>query len=157
MTPVRSGLWWLEPSVEPARLPEFLSWPQPSYVSLQSALWVHGLIEQIPSITYAVSLGRSQVVKTHLGVVSLHHLAPELFGGFETTPRGVRMALPEKALFDLAYLSGGRSRLFAALPELTLPRGFSRPVLRSWVEKIPAARKRTMTRSRLERWLASAR
>lgn len=157
VTPVRSGLWWLEPSVEPARLPEFLSWPQPSYVSLQSALWVHGLIEQIPSITYAVSLGRSQVVKTHLGVVSLHHLAPELFGGFETTPRGVRMALPEKALFDLAYLSGGRSRLFAALPELTLPRGFSRPVLRSWVEKIPAARKRTMTRSRLERWLASAR
>lgn len=154
---VRSGLWWLEGSVEPLRLPELLSWPQPSYVSLQSALWTHGLIEQIPSVTYAVSLGRSQVVKTRVGVVSLHHLAPELFGGFETTQQGVRMATPEKALFDLAYLSGGRSRRFAALPELALPRHFRRRDLQRWVERIAAPRKRTMTRTRLDAWLAGAR
>lgn len=153
VTPVRSGLWWLDPSVEPLRLPELLSWPQPSYVSLQSALWTHGLIEQIPSVTYAVSLGRSQLVKTRLGVVSLHHVAPELFGGFDTTARGVRIASPEKALFDLAYLSGGRSRRFAALPELSLPRGFRRSALTGWVERIAATRKRTMTRARLEGWL----
>jgi predicted transcriptional regulator of viral defense system len=156
VTRVRSGLWWLEANAEPARLPEFLSWPQPSYVSLQSALWAHGLIEQIPSITYAASLGRSQVVTTRLGVISLHHLAPELFGGFETTSRGIRMAVPEKALFDLAYLSGGRSRLFAALPELSIPSPFRRRDLNRWVEKIAAPRKRTMTEARLKAWLAHA-
>lgn len=155
VTPVRSGLWWLEPSIEPMRLPEFLTWPRPSYVSLQSALWAHGLIEQIPEVTYAVSLGRSQVVTTRVGVVSLHHLAPELFGGFETSPHGVRMASAEKALFDFAYLSGGRSRQFAALPELSLPRNFRRRALTLRVERIAAHRKRTMTRALLKQWLRS--
>jgi predicted transcriptional regulator of viral defense system len=156
VTPVRSGLWWLDASAEPQRLPEYLSWPQPSYVSLQSALRAHGLIEQIPSVTYAVTLGRSQSVKTRFGVVSLHHLAPELFGGFETTAQGVRMATPDKALFDLAYLSGGRSRRFAALPELTLPRGFRRAELNRWTSRIASARRRAMVRARLDAFMQRA-
>ena len=40
-----------------------------------------------------------------------------LYGGFEETAAGVKLASVEKALFDLAYLSGGRSRLFTSLPE----------------------------------------
>ena len=71
-----------------------------------------------------------------------------------TLPNEVKVASPEKALFDLAYLSGGRSRRFAALPELELPQRFSRKELERWLEKITAARSRTMTRQRLETWLS---
>ncbi len=112
------------------------------------------MIEQIPQLTYAVSLARSQRIKTTAGVVSIHHVSPELFGGFSTMPNGVKVATPEKALFDLAYLSGGRSRRFAALPELELPSRFRRKALDHWLTRISATRPRTMASRRLEEWLS---
>lgn len=150
---VRSGTWWVGAGLDPLRLPEFLTAPMPSYVSLLSALSIHGLIEQLPQVTYAVTLARSQRITTSVGVVSLHHLAPELFGGFVTLESGVKVATPEKALFDLAYLSGGRSRKFTALPELELPTRFRRRELTRWLDRIASARARTMTTQRLDRWL----
>lgn len=114
---VRHGTWWVAPPVDPYRLPEYLTAPFDAYLSLQSALHVHGLIEQIPAVYYVVSLARTQRIPTTAGVYSVHHLAPELFGGFEQTPSGVKLATPEKALFDVAWLAGGRSRLFAGLPD----------------------------------------
>ena len=57
-----------------------------------------------------------QRVKTKLESFSIHHVAPEVFGGYDETERGAKLATAEKALFDFAYLSGGRSRLFASLP-----------------------------------------
>src|SRR5690554_1168858 len=53
---VRHGTWWLEDTLDPLRLPEYLTTPLPSYVSLQTALHRHGLIEQIPEVVYAISL-----------------------------------------------------------------------------------------------------
>lgn len=152
---VRHGLWWLEERLEASRLPEFLTAPLPSYVSLQSALHAHGLIEQIPSVTYAVTLARTQRVTTNAGTVSLHHLDAELFGGFETTAHGVQLATAEKALFDVAYLSGGRSRLFSALPELEVPRGFRRTECDRWVARIASQRLRTLVAARLDGWLSA--
>lgn len=153
---VRHGTWWLEDALDPLRLPEYLTAPLPSYVSLQTALHRRGLIEQIPEVVYAVSLGRTERVKTKAGSFSIHHVAPEVFGGFEQTAQGVKLATAEKALFDFAYLSGGRSRLFTSLPELELPRGFRRKELSYWLAKIPAARGRTLTEQRLARLLAGA-
>lgn len=150
---VRNGTWWLGDGPDPLRLPEFLTAPLPSYVSLLSALSIHGMIEQLPQVTYAVSLARTQVIKTSVGVVSVHHIDPELFGGFVTLPSAVKVATPEKALFDLAYLSGGRSRRFAALPELELPRRFRRSELRRWLARVTSRRARTLTSRRLEQWL----
>ncbi len=46
---VRHGTWWLEDTLDPLRLPEYLTAPLPSYVSLQTALHRRGLIEQSPS------------------------------------------------------------------------------------------------------------
>jgi hypothetical protein len=57
--------------------------------------------------------------------------------------------MPEKALFDVAYLSGGRSRLFAHLPELELPARFRHGRLRDWTRRITAPRKRSMVETRL--------
>ncbi len=156
ITPVRHGTWWLEDALDALRLPEYLTAPLPSYVSLQTALHRRGLIEQIPEVVYAVSLARTQRVKTKAGVFSIHHVAPEVFGGFEELERGGKLATAEKALFDFAYLSSGRTRLFTSLPELELPRGFRRRDLARWLAAIPSKRSRTLTSQKLDALLATA-
>jgi len=47
------------------------------------------------------------------------------------------IATPEKALFDILYLSARRGTRFLHLPELALPSGFSVSKLAGWIEKIP--------------------
>jgi predicted transcriptional regulator of viral defense system len=155
--PIRHGVWWIDGDVRPLRLPEYLTAPLPSYVSLHTALQLRGMVEQIPSVIYAVTLARRQRITTTVATYSFHHVAPELYGGWEETHDGVKLATAEKALFDVAYLSGGRSRLFASLPELEIPRRFRKQNLFEWVDKIASARARTLTHARLTRWLASAR
>ncbi len=147
---VRHGTWWVDGTIDPYRLPEYLTAPLQSYLSLHTALHLRGLIEQIPEVFYAASLARTQRITTGAGTFSIHHLAPEVFGGYEEMPSGIKLATAEKALFDCAYLSAGRSRLFTALPELELPRGFRRGELDRWVEKIPSERSRTITKRKLE-------
>jgi predicted transcriptional regulator of viral defense system len=154
---VRHGLWWVDGAIDPYRLPAHLSAPLESYLSLHTALHLRGLIEQIPEIYYAVTLGRTQRVATRAGTYSFHHVAPEVFGGFEETAAGVKLATAEKALFDFAYLASGRSRLFATLPELELPPGFRTRELTRWVQRIPSARSRTLTEARLAAFLKAAR
>lgn len=153
ITAVRHGVWWVTGPVDPLRLPEHLTAPLPSYISLHTALHLRGLIEQIPVTVYAVSLARTQRIPTRVGHFSVHHVAPEVFGGYEETAGGVKLATAEKALFDFAYLSGGRSRLFTSLPELELPRGFRRSELARWLAKVPSARSRTLTANKLEQLL----
>lgn len=154
---VRHGTWWLEGPIDPLRLPEYLTAPFPAYVSLQTALHRHGLIEQIPEVIYVVSLGRTQRVTTKVAPFSIHHVAPEVFGGFVETEHGAKLATAEKALFDVAYLSSGRSRLFARLPELELPRGFKRKELGRWIARVPSDRSRARTARKLEELLATRR
>ncbi len=154
MTPVRHGVWWVGHQVNLYRLPEFLTAPMPSYLSLQTALHLHGMVEQIPDVLYVVSLARAQRITTKVGVISVHRIAPELFGGFEELKDGVKLATAEKALFDLAYLSAGRSRMFAAVPELEIPKTFRMRVLRHWVARIPSSRSRTIVERHLDKWLS---
>ncbi|MBX3187609.1 MAG: type IV toxin-antitoxin system AbiEi family antitoxin domain-containing protein [Labilithrix sp.] len=153
---IRHGLWWLDGPVDVYRLPEHLTAPFPSYVSLHSALHVRGVVEQIPEIVYVVSLARTQRITTRAGALSIHHVAPEVFGGFEETAEGVKLATAEKALFDVAYLSAGRSRRFTNLPEIELPRGFRRAELARWLQRITSPRSRTITERKLEQLLARA-
>ena len=150
VTAVRHGSWWVDGAVDPYRLVPHLTAPLESYLSLQTALQLHGVVEQIPEVFYAVTLARTQRIVTAAGTFSLHHLAPEVFGGYDESPAGVRLATVEKALFDYAYLSAGKSRLFTALPELELPRRFRRAELKRWLAKIPSLRSRTVTQRKLE-------
>jgi hypothetical protein len=62
---------------------------------------------------------------------------------------GVKVATLEKALFDLAYLSGTRSRLFARPPELDLPKRINRAELRRWVKRIAEDRRRNQVERKL--------
>jgi hypothetical protein len=150
VVPVRKGLWVLDREFDPLLLPEYLTAPYPSYVSLQTALYHHGMISQIPSVTYAVTLARDRRIDTPFGSYSFHHLPPELFGGWAVPPRfGLKLATPEKALADFLYLTPTRTRLFAALPELELPAGFRSAETRAWLRRIRSQRLRTIAENRL--------
>ena len=152
---VRKGLWLVGTQrVGRYAILDDLTSPLPSYISLQTALYLHGMIEQIPAVVYAVTLARTERVKTTLGVYSLHHIAPELFDGFETRPDGSKLATPEKAIFDMAYFASARSRLFAHIPELELPRGFRERKVSAWIAKITDVRRKSMVERRIATILA---
>jgi predicted transcriptional regulator of viral defense system len=152
------GRWALPERITPFMLPEALTAPKPSYVSLYSALHEHGMIEQIPDIVYAVTLAPTQLIRSPLGAVSLHHVAPRFFFGYELIPStGVKLASPEKALLDVLYLRPARSRLFRALPELELPRSFSKARALAMLPRIASPARRSLVRQQLETVLADAR
>lgn len=151
--PVAHGLWTLEAELDPFVLTDFLTAPAPSYVSLQTALYRRGVIEQIPAAIYVVTLGRAEIVKTTAGTFSMHKVPPELFGGFDVLENGARLASAEKAIVDFLYLSGTRNRRFAALPEIELPRGFNRRKVVRWIGLIPSTRHRVLARRRFTEWI----
>jgi predicted transcriptional regulator of viral defense system len=155
---LRRGVWAFPDRVDALALPEFLTAPFPAYVSLQSALYLHGMVSQVPALTYAVTLARSRRLVTPLGTVSLHHVRPSFFFGYEERGRGGgRLATPEKALVDFLYLAPTRSRLFRALPELEWPKAFRAGVAREVASRIePASRRRAVAR-KLEELLAGRR
>jgi len=155
---LRRGVWALPNRVDPLALPEYLTSPFPAYVSLQSALYLHGMLSQMPAMTYAVSLARTRRFTTPLGAVSVHHVQPSFFFGFEEAGRsGGRLATPEKALVDFLYLTPARSRLFRALPELEWPKSFSVRRARSIVKRIEPARRRTLVSRGLARFAGGKR
>jgi predicted transcriptional regulator of viral defense system len=137
------GQWGFKNLIDINALPEYLTAPYPSYVSLQSALHHHGMISQIPSVLYAVSPARTRTYVTALGTVSVHHIDPSFFFGFQLTGGGAaKIATPEKALIDFLYLNPARSRLFRALPELELSRGFQISEARKILRRIRSVRRR---------------
>ncbi len=146
---VARGRWTTVTKGTREHLMEQLAAPYPAYVSLQSALFRHGLVEQVPAVLYAVTLGRARRWDTPLGTISFHRLPAGLFGGFVTADDGTKRASAEKALFDLAYLSPTRSRLFTSLPELELPKSFHWSEVRCWTQKIAGQNRRTFVEQKL--------
>lgn len=134
---------WAIRNIDPFILPEYITTPYPTYISLQSALYHHGLISQIPIVVYAISLARTKRYKTSLASVSIHHINPELFCGFDVVPKtDIKMAEPEKALMDILYLHASKSLLFRSLPEIEIPRNFNKKKFLSYAEKIKSKQKR---------------
>lgn len=148
---IKRGLWALA-GTEPMAIVPHLTAPFPGYVSLQSALYHHGMISQIPEILYCVSLARTRRYRSPLGTVSVHHVPDTLLFGYEKIGNGAfGMATAEKALVDFLYLGSAKSRLFAALPELSPPPGFSRKRLAAMIARIPDPKRRSYVQSRIDR------
>lgn len=143
------GRWSMGAQPNREHLAEQVAAPSPAYVSLQSALFRHGLIEQVPDVLYAITLGRARRVRTPSGTVSLHRMPPALFGGFETTDDGTKVATAEKALFDLLYLGPTRTRLFVHLPEIEFPKSFSWAKAANWTKKIVGKSRRVFVEQKL--------
>lgn len=144
------GRWLVSRTISRFALPELISAPYPAYVSMQSALFHHGLIEQIPAVIYAATLGRPRRAATPMGVISFHRLPAELFNGFEVNDDGAKIATPEKALFDVLYLGPARSRLFARLPEMEFPREFRWQQLRESAKSVKSTNRRKFIERRIE-------
>lgn len=149
---LRRGLWAIDPKLRPIALVPYLTAPLPAYVSLFSALYEHGAIEQIPRSVSVISLDRTREIETAIGRYSIHHIAPELFGGFEGDEERGYLADMEKAIFDLAYIRAAAGSV-AFLPELRPPRNLRRAELRGWTQKIGSRRLRTLVDRSLRRLL----
>jgi len=153
---VRYGLWIVGPgSVDPRTLIEDITRPYPAYVSFTSALNAHGMIDQAPREISVASLEGAKRVKTALGTYAIHRLPPALFGGWDERD-GVKLARPEKALFDLAYVSAVHGARRGRVPELELPAGFDRDSLAHWLSRVESPRLRTLTARGLRYAMARA-
>jgi predicted transcriptional regulator of viral defense system len=146
------GKWATSTQIDPLILPEYLTAPFPSYVSLQTALFYHGMISQIPHTIYAVSLARTHQYKTPFGTISIHHLQPDFFFDFEVINQ-VKIASPEKALLDVFYLTPTKSNLFKSLPELELPKSFDYKKTNTIINNINSPRIKTLVIKRFEKLL----
>lgn len=147
---IHRGLWAFPDKLDPLILPEYLTIPFPSYISLQTALYHHGMISQLPTVIYAVSLARTKKFSTSAGEFSIHHLDEAFFFGFELLPGTlIKMATPEKALVDILYLTSTKTRLFRSLPEIELPKNFNLKTVKSIIARIPLSKRRVMVESRL--------
>lgn len=152
---LRRGLWALDPDIEPFVVAPYLTTPFPAYVSFWSAFSRHDMIEQIPRQISVASLDRARRITTTVGTYSIHHLAPELFGGYHGSEETGYLATPEKALFDTVYVrAAAGSRAF--FPELSLPPDFDDAQLKEWTGRIKGSRLRTLVSRRLREALRQA-
>ena len=150
---IKRGLWAMAGKNDAFQLAEHITAPFPSYISLQSALYFHGMISQMPASVYCVSPARTRIYRTPVGDFSIHHIPGEFFSGYETSENGVKIAVPEKALLDFLYLSPAKSRLFSALPELELPKRFSVRKAEALIKHVTSQRRRSMLHARFEKIL----
>lgn len=80
-----------------------------SYLSLEYALSIHQLIPEQATVFTSVSRDRNEKISNPIGNFYYKKISGKLFTGFELKKsvylekRFVRLASPEKALFDLVY------------------------------------------------------
>ena len=83
--------------------------------------------------------------------IDLHRIKPELFGGYAYDARvDGFVASPEKAVFDLAYLTAmNRSSVSGSLPETDL-KGLRWKEVQTWLRRIPTPRVRAAVEQALD-------
>lgn len=81
----------------------------PSYVSLEFALNLYGLIPERVSDITSVTTRKTMIIRNDLGVFIYQHIKPDVFRGFkavkEDTGTTFFIAEPEKAVVDFLYLN----------------------------------------------------
>jgi len=81
----------------------------PSYVSLEYALGVHGLIPELVTSVTAVTTRNTAGFSNDFGRFQYQHIKREAFRGFtlvkDAAGAGYFLALPEKAVVDFIYLN----------------------------------------------------
>ena len=154
-TSLKKGTWLLGAAAsKPGALVTAAADPYLAYLSGWSALRLHDRIQQIPQTEFAITLGRPGEMEMPGGRIALHRIKPALFGGYAYDARvDGFVASPEKALFDLAYLTAmNRSQVSGSLPETNL-KGLRWKEVQTWLRRIPTPR----VRAAVERALRSIR
>jgi predicted transcriptional regulator of viral defense system len=154
---IRRGIWSLgSDAPDSFEVAPVLTRPYPNYVSMYSALFRHGMIDQIPRTIDLMSLGRPMKLETSVGFFTIHHLHEESFDGF-IGQSAIRsgLATAEKALVDTVMVLGVRGGV-VTLPEIDLPIDFDLQSMWAWVERISSQRLRTITIRNLKRMIEPA-
>lgn len=149
---LKKGSWIIGVAAsQPGALVTAAADPYVAYLSGWSALRLHERIQQLPQTHFAVTLGRPGEVKMAGGRIALHRIKPELFGGYAYDARvDGFVASPEKAVFDLAYLTAmNRSRVSGSLPETDL-KGLRWKEVQTWLRRIPTPRVRAAVAQALD-------
>ncbi|MBI2073526.1 MAG: hypothetical protein HYT81_10950 [Gemmatimonadetes bacterium] len=141
VTRIRRGLWAVpnHPDFSPyAVVPNLFAEQPGGYVSLLSALNLHGMIDQIPRAVHVVTTAQRPALKSAVAAYEFYRIQADLFGGFKLYRRTgtFDIATPEKALFDTLYFSSRKGRRFSSLPELDVPADFSACEMKRWVALI---------------------
>jgi predicted transcriptional regulator of viral defense system len=94
---------------------------QPSYISLETALYFHQLIlDNAPADSFgensihAITMHKTVVYQNDRGVYSYRKIKPEFYFGFETLEidgKPIHIANPEKALIDFLYFNANLNSL----------------------------------------------
>ncbi|MBL7075471.1 helix-turn-helix domain-containing protein [candidate division KSB1 bacterium] len=87
----------------------------PAYISVESALFTHGVIDQTPHIVTCITLNKTKTFRTALGEILYYHIKSGLFFGFHPQD-GLVLAGPEKAAADYVYIKR-QNGLFPDLDE----------------------------------------
>jgi len=148
---LKRGLWLIDKKRDGFLLASYITAPFPSYISLQSALYFHEMISQIPDTIYLITIARSSYVKTPIADFSLHHVNPNFFFGFDIHPdSSIALASPEKALIDFLYLTPSTLKHFKALPEVWLPANFNMKKVSEIISQITSKRTRTLVSNKFD-------
>ena len=155
ITRIRRGLWAVlsHPDFSPyAVVPHLFTGKEAGYVSLLSALSLHGMLEQIPQAVHVVTTSQRPAVRTPVSTYQFFQIEPGLFGGYQPYRRtgNFDIASPEKAVFDTLYFSARKGRRFSFLPEIELVGGFSSLEVQDWINQIRLQPLRTAVRLRWE-------
>jgi len=81
---------------------------EPSYLSLESALWMAGLIPEVVFGTTCITTKLPIDYRTYLGSITYRHISKKLFFGYQSVAgknKSYYLAEPEKALLDYLYLT----------------------------------------------------
>jgi predicted transcriptional regulator of viral defense system len=92
---------------------------KPCYVSFESTLSDRGIISQMPLMLTCATTRKIKNLKTLLGEIVFHHLAPHLFSGYENN-KGILRATAEKAFLDYIYINLRNKKRIPALDEFDL-------------------------------------
>ncbi|MCK5476082.1 MAG: hypothetical protein KAI71_05905 [Candidatus Pacebacteria bacterium] len=94
---------------------------QPSYISLEWALFKYGLIPEIVFNPTSVTAKTTRTFKNNFGLFSYRHLKKELFFGYRKISENNQVYLiaePEKALLDYLYLNSPKIKTAEDIEEL---------------------------------------
>jgi hypothetical protein len=86
----------------------------PSYISLESALSVYGILSQIPQVLTMISVKLPFRINTSLGRIEYRQVKKDFFWGF-MKKNGYLIAEPEKAFLDYLYLNSRQITDFSEL------------------------------------------
>lgn len=93
---------------------------EPSYVSLETAMFQHGLIPDVAAQVTSVTSGTTKRFVNYHGTFTYFSVTPEAFRGYGLVTvqgREVRLADPEKAVVDRIYFATRKGEHFVSLVE----------------------------------------